>query len=79
MWISLNWAKNDLLLGHDGVMVKFAKLNVTASDYVRYPRRVKKSPSKIENSLSGMMSEGFEKIQTKSAERVRSKLNKVNR
>ncbi|KAM7431799.1 hypothetical protein ABFA07_017676 [Porites harrisoni] len=26
-----------------------------------------------------MMSEGFEKIQTKSAERVRSKLNKVNR
>ena len=43
------------------------------------PRRVKKSPSEIENSLWGMMSEGFEKIQTKSAERVRSKLNKVNR
>ena len=52
---------------------------MTASDYVHYPRRVKKSPSKIENSLSGMMIEGFEKIQTKSAERVRSKLNKVNR
>ena len=54
-------------------------INVTASDYAHYPRRVKKSPSKIENSLSGMMSEGFEKIQTKSDERVRSKLNKVNR
>ena len=61
------------------VMVKFAKNNVTASDYVHYPGRVKKSPSKIKNSLSGMMSEGFEKIQNKSAERVRSKLNKVNR
>ena len=52
---------------------------MTASDYVHYPRRVKKSPSKIENSLSGMMSEEFEKIQTKSAERVRSRLNKLNR
>ena len=41
---------------------------MTASDYVHYLRMVKKSPSKIENSLSGMMSEGFEKIQTKSAD-----------
>ena len=62
-----------------GLWLNLLKINVTASDYVHYPRRVKKSPSKIENSLSGMMSEGFEKIQTKSAERVRSKLNKVNR
>ena len=52
---------------------------MTASQYVYNPRRVKKSPSKIENSLSGMMSEEFEKIQTKSAERVRSRLNKLNR
>ena len=52
---------------------------MTASHYVYYPRRAKKSPSKIENSLSGMMSEEFEKIQTKSAERVRSRLNKLNR
>ena len=59
--------------------LNLVKINVTASDYVHCPRKVKKSPSKIENSLSGMMSEGFEKIQTKSAERVRSKLNKVNR
>ena len=62
-----------------GLWLNLLTINVTASDYVHYPRRVKKSPSKIENSLSGMMSEGFEKIQTKSAERVRSKLNKVNR
>ena len=41
--------------------------------------RLRNLLQKIENSLSGMMSEGFEKIQTKSAERVRSKLNKVNR
>ena len=41
---------------------------MTASDYVHYLRMVKKSPSKIENSLSGMMSKGFEKIQTKSAD-----------
>ena len=62
-----------------GLWLNLLKINMTASQYVYYPRRVKKSPSKIENSLSGMMSEEFEKIQTKSAERVRSRLNKLNR
>ena len=62
-----------------GLWLNLLKINMTASQYIYYPRRVKKSPSKIENSLSGMMSEEFEKIQTKSAERVRSRLNKLNR
>ncbi|KAM7433234.1 hypothetical protein ABFA07_016480 [Porites harrisoni] len=56
---------------------KNAKDNGNSGTFTK--RRVKKSPSKIENSLSGMMSEEFEKIQTKSAERVRSRLNKLNR
>ena len=62
-----------------GLWLNLLKINMTASDYVHYLRMVKKSLSKIENSLSGMMSEEFEKIQTKSAERVRSRLNKLNR
>ena len=41
--------------------------------------RIKKSSPKIESSLSEMISEGFTKIQSESAERVREKLNQFNR
>ena len=40
---------------------------------------IKKSSSKTENSLSDMIREGFVNIQAESAERVRDKLNKINR
>ncbi|KAJ7351076.1 hypothetical protein OS493_036890 [Desmophyllum pertusum] len=56
---------------------KHAKENGAKGTFPK--RRIKKSSSKIESSLSDMISEGFVTIQAKSAERVRTKLNKVNR
>ena len=45
--------------------------------YVLYS--LKKSSSKSENSLCDTIREGFEKIQARSAERVRKKLTEINR
>ncbi|XP_068706100.1 uncharacterized protein [Montipora foliosa] len=42
-------------------------------------KRVKRSSSKVESSLTQMISGGFADIQAKSAERVKEKLNKITR
>lgn len=42
-------------------------------------KRAKKSSSKIESSLSDMITEGFANIQAKSAEWVKDELNRINR
>lgn len=71
-------AKDQLPIWHQVASAeKNAKENGPKGQFPK--RRLKMSSSKSENSLCDTIREGFEKIQARSAERVRKKLTEINR